>query len=253
MPKAVEEALAAKRFPLWLAQVVEDTKPKAQAVAQHEAWKQFSAGTIPVVKHHLLLSGFWPLIERFPQFLALNLLKCSYGSNSGLNEARGWLIKNLRIEQRHAEWYRDWAEYSGISRPQLYEGHRPAAMTAITDWCWHICESGSLAEGMAATNFAIEGVTGDWSEIVWESQDYRSLFKENDRKKAMKWIQVHAAYDDVHPVEALTLIHQLLGVDPRKEEVRKIQRAIEKSYDLYLLALDAGMEMTSNVKAINAA
>ena len=38
MPKAVEYALAANRFPLWLAQVVEDTQPKAQAIAQHEAW-----------------------------------------------------------------------------------------------------------------------------------------------------------------------------------------------------------------------
>ncbi|MCA9422940.1 MAG: iron-containing redox enzyme family protein [Nitrospira sp.] len=253
MPKAVEEALAAKQFPLWLAQVVEDTKPKARAIAQHEAWKQFSAGTISEGKHHLLLSGFWPLIERFPQFLALNLLKCSYGSHSGVNAARGWLIKNLRIEQRHAEWYRDWAEYSGISRSHLYEGHRPAAMTAITDWCWHVCESGSLAEGMVATNFAIEGVTGDWTEIVWESQEYRLLFKETDRKKAMKWIQVHAAYDDVHPVEALSLINKLLGDNPRKEEIRKIRRAIEKSYDLYLLALDAGMEMVPYMKVAKGA
>ena len=253
MPNAVEDALAENRFPLWLAQVVEDTKPKAQAIAQHEAWKQFSAATITQEKHHVLLSGFWTLIERFPQFLALNLLKCSYGSDSGMNAARGWLIKKLRIEQRHAEWYRDWAELSGISRSKLYEGHRPAALTAITDWCWHICESGSLAEGMAATNFAIEGVTGDWSAIVWESQDYRLLYKETDRKKAMKWIQVHAAYDDLHPVEALSIIHKLLGDDPSKEEIMKIQRAIEKSYDLYLLALDEGMEMRSYLSSIQAA
>jgi len=165
----------------------------------------------------------------------------------------GSLIKNIRIEQRHAEWYRDWAELSGISRSQLYDGHRPAALTAITDWCWHICESGSLAEGMAATNFAIEGVTGDWSAIVWESQDYRLMFKEADRKKAMKWIQVHAAYDDLHPVEALSIIHKLLGDDPSKEEVMKIQRAIEKSYDLYLLALDEGMEMRPYLNSIQAA
>jgi pyrroloquinoline quinone (PQQ) biosynthesis protein C len=104
--------------------------------------------------------------KRFPQFLALNLLKCSHGSQPALNAARGWLIKNLRIEQRHAEWYRDWAECAGILQKTLFEGHIPAAMTAITDWCWHICESGSLVEGLAATNFAIEGVTGDWSEKV---------------------------------------------------------------------------------------
>ena len=253
MPKSVEEALAANRFPAWLTNVVADTKPKAQAVANHEAWQRFADGTIPQTKHHALLCGFWPLIERFPQFLALNLLKCSYGSNAALNAARGWLIKNLRIEQRHAEWYRDWAEYSGISRAKLFGGHQPAALTAITDWCWHICESGSLAEGMAATNFAIEGVTGDWSEHVWESKEYRFLFKEAERKKAMKWIQVHAAFDDLHPVEALGIIHRLLGDDPSKDSILRIRRAIEKSYDLYLLALDEGMRMPLEENEIMAA
>jgi len=69
------------------------------------------------------------------------------------------------------------------------------------------------------------------------------LFKEDERKKAMKWIQVHAAYDDLHPVEALGVIHRLLGDDPSKDNILKIRRAIEKSYDLYLLALDEGMRM----------
>ena len=249
MPKSVDVALAANKFPFWLTQVVEETRPEAKAVADHQAWKQFADGTIPQAKHHALLSGFWPLIERFPQFLALNLLKCSYGSSSGLNAARGWLIKNLRIEQRHAEWYRDWAECSGISREKLFRSYNPAALTAITDWCWHICESGTLAEGMAATNFAIEGVTGDWSEVVWESQEYREFFKETEQRKAMRWIQVHAAYDDLHPVEALGIIHKLLGDDPSKENINKIRCAIEKSYDLYLLALDQGMSASLDEKA----
>ena len=146
-------------------------------------WYQFSDATIPEEKHHALLIGFWPLIERFPQFLALNLLKCTYGEDTRLNKARGWLIKNLRVEQQHAEWYRDWAQCAGISPRNLYQGHRPAAATAITDWCWHVCESGGLAEGMAATNFAIEGVTGDWCELVWKSANYRGLFPESEQKK----------------------------------------------------------------------
>lgn len=61
---------------------------------------------------------------------------------------------------------------------------------------------------------------------------------------------------DVHAkicVEALSIIHQLLGDDPSKEEVQKIQRAIEKSYDLYLLALDEGMEMRPYLSSIQAA
>ena len=158
-----------------------------------------------------------------------------------LNGARGWLIKNMRTEQRHAEWYRDWSESAGIPRDALFHGARQAAATAITDWCWHICEVGSLAEGMAATNFAIEGVTGEWSKMVATSEEYQELFPQSERKKAMKWIYAHAAYDDKHPVEAMDIIVGLLGKDPPVKEVERVQRAIEKSYDLYLLALDTGM------------
>ena len=54
---------------------------------------------------------------------------------------------------------------------------------------------------------------------------------------------MHAAYDDLHPVEALGIIHQLMGDAPSKDKILKIRRAIEKSYDLYRLALDEGMRM----------
>ena len=241
MPQAVTQALETNRYPIWLQEVVTTTQQKAQVVAQHEAWYRFSDGTIPKAQHHALLIGFWPLIERFPQFLALNLLKCSYGMNSALNKARGWLIKNLRIEQRHAELYRDWAIGAGVSTQQLYAAERSPAATAITDWCWHVCQSGGLAEAMAATNFAIEGVTGDWTQLVWESPAYHDLFAESERRKSLRWIQAHAAYDDAHPVEALDIIFALLGNQPAKEEVQKVQMAINKSYDLYRLALDVGM------------
>ncbi|MDT7041207.1 iron-containing redox enzyme family protein [Candidatus Nitronereus thalassa] len=241
MPASVDAALQTDRYAQWLKDIVHETSDRAHAVAHHEAWYQFSDASIPSHKHHALLIGFWPLIERFPQFLALNLLKCVYGEDVALNRARGWLVKNLRIEQRHAEWYRDWAECAGISREKLYRGDRPAASTAITDWCWHICESGGLAEGMAATNFAIEGVTGDWCEMVWRSPHYRTFFPENQQKKAMKWIQAHAAYDDLHPIEALDIIYALLGDNPDTKDIQKVKSAILKSLDLYHLALETGM------------
>jgi len=150
------------------------------------------------------------------------------------------------VEQRHAEWYRDWAECAGIPPKHLYHHSRPAAATAVTDWCWHVCESGGLAEGIAATNFAIEGVTGDWCEMVWKSPEYRGLFPAPLQKKAMKWIQAHAVYDDVHPVEALDLISALLGNSPDMKDIQKVKRAILKSYDLYHLALDNGMAASAS-------
>lgn len=229
-------------YPQWIQDFVYETHETAHAVANHEAWYRFRDGTIPGSKHHALLIGFWPLIERFPQFLALNLLKCSYGDDPSINSARGWLIKNLRIEQRHAEWYRDWAVSAGIPESQLFHSPRPATATAITDWCWTVSEFGTLAEGMAATNFAIEGVTGEWAKMVGASDEYRALFPEQEQKKAMKWINAHAAYDDEHPVEALDLIFEILGTDPSASSIKGVKGAVQKSYDLYLLALDAGMK-----------
>lgn len=126
------------QYPQWIQDFVHETTDTAHAVADHEAWHRFSDATISETQHHALLIGFWPLIERFPQFLAHNLLKCSYSDDSAFNAARGWLIKNLRIEQRHAEWYRDWAVSAGIPESQLFHASRPATATAITDWCWSI-------------------------------------------------------------------------------------------------------------------
>lgn len=249
MLKSVDAEVAKGRYPQWIGDMVDETREAAMAVAHHEAWYQFSDATIPEDRHHALLIGFWPLIERFPQYLALNLLKCSYGADPALNTARGWLIKNLRVEQRHAEMYRDWAEAAGVSRDRLYGEMRPAATTAITDWSWHVCESGKLAEAMAATNFAIEGVTGDWTMMVWESPDYKLFFKDNERKKAMRWIQAHAAYDDMHPIEALDIIRDLLGPNPATQEVQGVKNAVRKSYELYRLALDTGMAVDTRKAA----
>ena len=241
MQSTITKAIESGRYPQWMVDVVGETNKTAKAVAYHDAWKRFSDGTIPQQQHHALLIGFWPLIERFPQYLAHNLLKCSYGPDSALKKARGWLIKNLRIEQRHAEMYRDWAVSAGVQESDLFHSSRAAGATAITDWCWHVCEAGELAEAMAATNFAIEGVTGEWTQMVWESPEYKLFFPEPQRKKAMRWIQAHAAYDDAHPVEALDIIYALHGDRPDPEAVDRVQRAIQKSYELYYLALDTGM------------
>ncbi|GJL56102.1 MAG: hypothetical protein NPIRA02_32340 [Nitrospirales bacterium] len=241
MLQTVETAIHSGRYPTWIQTIVEETEAGAQSVAKHEAWFRFSDGTIPQAKHQALLMGLWPLIERFPQFLALNLLKCSYGEQPGLNTIRGWLINNLRIEQRHVELYEDWAQCAGIPRKKLFNDQRPTAAIAVTDWCWHVCQVDGLAEAMAATNFAIEGVTQEWTQLVWESPNYKLFFAEGQRKKAMKWIQAHAAYDETHPVDALDLIYNLLGDTPEESRVQRVKHAIQKSYDLYLLALDAGM------------
>ena len=131
MQGTITTAVESGWYPQWLVDVVMETNETARAVTHHEAWHRLSDGTIPEEKHHALLTGCWPLIERFPHYLALNLLKCSYGADPALNLARGWLIKHFRIEQRHAEMYRDWAVSAGVPESVLFHSRRAAAVTAL--------------------------------------------------------------------------------------------------------------------------
>lgn len=238
MQKEINIALESGHYPEWLANVVGETKESARAVVNHEAWFRFSDGTISQQQHQALLLAFWRLFERFPKFLALNLLKCDFGSDSVMNGVRGWLLQNLKTEQWHAGMYRDWAVAAGVSEEELFDGHQTEGAKAITDWCWEVSETDGLAEGLAAIIFGIQGVTSDWAKMVWESGDYASLFDEVDRKSALRWIQTHASNNSV---QGLEMIHELLGDHPDDQTVSRVKQSIEKSYALYAAALDEVM------------
>jgi pyrroloquinoline quinone (PQQ) biosynthesis protein C len=225
-------------YPPWLRRLIEESEAAKERVTQHDTWRLMSEGAITPRLHHLMLVGFWPLIEKFPRFLALNLLKTSHGRDSGVNLARSWLARNLRTEERHAEWYLEWAEAAGASRDEVLDGWRPAAMTEIVDWCWRVCEAGELAEAMAATNYAVEGATGDWVREVAASEKYRRLLAPEKAPGAMRWLEAHAQYDALHPFEALDIIAQIVGSDPPPGRVRAIRDAVLRSYELYRQALD---------------
>jgi pyrroloquinoline quinone (PQQ) biosynthesis protein C len=96
----------------------------------------------------------------------------------------------------------------------------------------------SLPIAIAATNYAIEGVTGEWSSFICSRSAYEEGFAPEVRRKAMKWLRVHAEYDDTHPWEALEIIATVLGHCPSEADVRAIQSSIKKSYDYMRLTLD---------------
>lgn len=225
----------------WIQDLIGESTERRLRVSRHEAWRKMADGSITPLEHRHVLVGFWPLIDRFPQFLALNLLKTCHGRDAALDAARTWLAKNLRVEQKHAEWFLDWAEAFGTPRDEMLDGPRPVEMTAITDWCWHVCQHGDLAEAMAATNYAIEGATGEWTPPVAESAAYVSRVPEAERERGMRWLRVHADYDDAHPWDALALIEGLVGRDPAPARARGVLDAACKSYELYRLAADAAL------------
>ena len=125
-----------------------------------------------------------------------------------------------------------------MSRTDLERGDRSAAAEALSHWCWHTCQNESLVVGMAATNYAIEGATGDWSSYICSSTDYENGLPLERRHRAMKWLKAHAQYDDIHPWQALAIITSVMGPSPSDRDVRALERAVRKSYDYMSLTQD---------------
>jgi pyrroloquinoline quinone (PQQ) biosynthesis protein C len=194
-------------------------------------------GQLPVAAMRNFLVGVWPVIWQFPQYMAMSLCHVDMGVR-GHEMARSYLVKNIRVENKHAELWENWAAAHGVSIEELTQGERPAAAEALSHWCWHTCERAPLPVAMAATNYAIEGVTGEWSCFICSTSTYEEGFAPEARKRAMRWLRVHAEYDDTHPWEALEIIATLLGTDPSDTDVRAVQSAIRKSYDYMALTLD---------------
>lgn len=224
-------------YPRWLQNVIAACSDARHAVVGHEVFRQMHAGTLSPVAMHRFLASFWPVIEQFPQYMAMNLLKVRYDLGRGHELARRYLIRNIRVEQNHVEYWIDWAHGHSVRRDELLFGWRSPSADALSHWCWHTCERDPLAVAMAATNYAIEGVTGEWTAKVC-SGPYERGFPPEERKRAMRWLRVHADYDDTHPWEALEIMATLLGNQPAMRDVEAVQVAILKSYAYMEMAFD---------------
>jgi pyrroloquinoline quinone (PQQ) biosynthesis protein C len=57
----------------------------------------------------------------------------------------------------------------------------------------------------------------------------------------MRWLKVHAEYDDTHPWEALDIVATLLGHAPSSADVAAVRRAVQSSYRYMEMSLDSAM------------
>lgn len=64
------------------------------------------------------------------------------------------------------------------------------------------------------------------------------MFEDSNRRHALRWLEAHAGYDNQQLLEALEIIHELLGDNSEEQAVNRVRQAIGKSYDLYSTALD---------------
>jgi len=148
----------------------------------------------------------YPFILTFPKFLAEALIKVED------EYARSFLIDNIRVEKVHAEHWLWMGQGFGLRKQDMLElaqGSKPLLrdVQSLTDWLWYINTKGSLAEAVAATSFAIEGVTGDMCRKAVEGfESYRDRPGVDMNPKTYKWMREHARYDDEHPKVALEIV-----------------------------------------------
>lgn len=220
--------------------------PAKNKVSQHPFFVDLAAGTLSVecLKHALL--NFYPLVAHFPSYMAMSLAKATDFKQAGVTNARNWLIQNIKVEERHLFWYRDWAEGFGLTVEQLDQVQPPAAMDAINHFLWSVNYRGSLAESIAAANLAIEWATGDWTIQVYKGiSAYTEQPGVEINKRTLAWLRAHAHYDDLHPYEAMELIKQLCDHDPELQQ--KALHAAEAGFAYYALALDECYKLQKHV------
>lgn len=225
-------------YPQWLQDLVAETHSARQQVVAHPIFAAMSSAQIdPKAMRAFFVNG-WPVIDQFPQYMGMNLQKLGPKETPGTRMARRYLTRNIRIEQNHADYWVDWAAAHDVSRNLMQEASGPSLAYALSHWCWKSCNSDALPVAIAATNFAIEGVTGEWSSLVCSSDALERSYPDEIRKRAMRWLKMHAHYDDAHPWEALDIVATLLGRAPRTQDVRDVQRSVKNSYEYLKVSLD---------------
>jgi|SRR4051812_34652452 len=225
-------------YPLWLQRVVRETTPDRMRVVEHELFALMRDGRLPESAMRRFLMGAWPTIEQFPQFMAMSLKKLNFGNSPGEDMARRFLIQNIRVEQKHAEHWVEWARSVDLTLDDLRQGADLLGIYALSHWCWYVCHRASLPVAIAATNFAVEGATGEWACVVCSKSTYANSLPDEIRGPATRWLRVHAEYDDTHPWEALDIIATLLGNAPLQAEIEAVRRAIRTSYGYIEMGLD---------------
>jgi pyrroloquinoline quinone (PQQ) biosynthesis protein C len=192
----------------------------------------------------------YPFIHTFPKFLAEALIKVED------DESRAFLIDNIRVEKAHAEHWLWMAEGFGLPRADLLAlaaGDRPALrdVQSLTDWLWHINTKGSLAEAVAATSYAIEGVTGDLTRKTLHGfLGYGTSPGVVMDNRTSRWMRSHARYDDEHPKLALEVIKRYATTERLQQ---KVMLAAKRSLELLDLAMTTSYRIYSRCSAITPA
>jgi len=195
--------------------------------------------TLPEMQGWML--QIYPFIHAFPKFLAEALIKVED------DYSRSFFINNIRVEKGHAEHWLWMGEGFGVQREamlELADGTKPLLrdVQSLTDWLWHVNTKGSLAEAVAATSFAIEGIAGDIARKVTDGFKYYKDEPGVDlSSKTYRWMREHAHYDDEHPKIALEIVQRYATTErmqtrvmlAAKRSIQMLDHALVTSYQAF--------------------
>lgn len=228
--------------PRWVASMYEFVTPYWDNVVDGPWAESIVSGRLSVQQMQGWILQLYPFIYDFPKFLAEGLIKVED------DFARTFLIENIRIEKAHAEHWLWMGEGFGLDRQEmlaLAEGETPLLrdVQSLTDWVWRVNTKGSLAEAVAATSFAIEGVAGALArKIATGFEAYGNRPGVNMNPKTYKWIREHSHYDDEHPQFALEIVKHYALTERMQ---RQVMLAAKRSLELLNLALMTSTNLTA--------
>ena len=215
--------------PPWIVDLKRQIEPHWNAVLECRLVQGGSTGTLSLEQMRAWIIQLYPFIETFPKWIALNITKTRD------SVSRGYMIDNVRMEKRHAEMWAHMAQGFGITLEELNTVEPLPEVEALSHWLWSINTQGTLAEGVAATNYAIEGVTHDIAKLMLKGfPHYEAREGVHLDKKAYWWAEAHARYDDLHPQQAL----EITKLYTTKDLQQKVTFATRRSLEYLLMALE---------------
>lgn len=243
--------------PQWVKSLQEYVRPYWDELLEGEWGAAVASGRLTVSEMQGWILQLYPFIHAFPKFLAEALIKVED------DYARSFLIDNIRVEKAHAEHWIWMGQGFGLRQEEMLEladGSRPVLrdVQSLTDWLWYVNTKGTLAEAVAATSFAIEGVTGDLSRrVIAGFESYRGTPGVDMNPKTYKWMKEHARYDDEHPKIALEIVKRYAITErmqtrvmlAAKRSLQLLHLALNTSYRAYSFAQDNGTTLAQERRA----
>ena len=239
--------------PQWIDSLHGYVKPYWDELLQGE-WAEGVASTrLSISEMRGWILQIYPFIHAFPKFLAEALIKVED------DESRSFLIDNIRVEKAHAEHWIWMGKGFGLEKEDmlaLAEGNRPVLrdVQSLTDWLWYINTKGTMAEAVAATSFAIEGIAGDIARKVTAGfEAYRDQPGVEMGPKTYKWFREHAHYDDLHPKIALEIVKRYATTEKMQTRVMlAAKRSIQLLHNALLTGYQAYSPSEASDEAVDA-